>query len=152
MPHKFILFYIGSWSHGSSLVGVLVPRNSRGSGCLILLFYGVANPFKSFSNFLISLYPYILISLYPYILISLYPYILISLYPYILISFLYPYILISLYPYILISLYPYILISLYSYILVSLYPYILISLVYPCSVWWVAVNINICLGQCGRVT
>ena len=52
MHDKSIVCYICGWSHGSlhvyPLVGGLDPRNSGGSGCLILLFsYGVANPFSS---------------------------------------------------------------------------------------------------------
>ena len=34
MPDKAILCYKSSWSHGSSLVGILVPENSGGSGWL----------------------------------------------------------------------------------------------------------------------
>ena len=57
MPDKAILCYICSWSHGSHHVYSLVggwfsPWDLWESGWLILLFfYGVANPFSSFSHF-----------------------------------------------------------------------------------------------------
>jgi hypothetical protein len=56
MPAKVILCYICFWGHGSFhvyfLVGGLFPGSSGASGWLILLsFYGVANPFNSFSPF-----------------------------------------------------------------------------------------------------
>jgi hypothetical protein len=43
VPDKAVLYYICSWSHGSlhvnSLVGVLVPGSSEGTGWLIFLFF-----------------------------------------------------------------------------------------------------------------
>jgi hypothetical protein len=39
IPDKAILCYIGSWSHGSSLVGGLVPRSSGEADWLTLLFF-----------------------------------------------------------------------------------------------------------------
>jgi hypothetical protein len=59
MSDKAILCYICGWSHGSlleySMVGGLVPANSRVSGWLILLFFlWVCKPLQLFRSFISS--------------------------------------------------------------------------------------------------